>query len=193
MVVAVPHNEAGAVLPEGAIADQDRLSELGTSAIVDVHLVFDRRVTRWPVMAGCRSPVRVQVFDRTRTSGLETRLSVAGPNTWPSRLSAADELHVGRRPDDPVLRISGPRLKLDCSPAVAGAQVLDSLVTKERQATFRGRPRYGIAGAPSRRPGGPAWPWREHGPTPDGRRPWKGRCEAVGPQQTPLCPTTDAI
>jgi hydroxysqualene dehydroxylase len=134
VVVAVPHTEAGAVLPEGAVEDQDRLPELGTSAIVDVHLVFDRRVTRWPVMAGCRSPVQ-WVFDRTGSSGLETR--PGGPQYLAVSLSAADEL-VGRRPDDLVAGIQTELTRL--LPATAGAQVLDSLVTKERHATFRAAP-----------------------------------------------------
>ena len=134
VVVAVPHTEVGAVLPEGAIADQDRLSELGTSAIVDVHLVFDRRVTRWPLMAGCQSPVQ-WVFDRTASSGLETR--PGGPQYLAVSLSAADDL-VGRRPEDLIAGIRTELTRL--LPAAAGAQVLDSLVTKERHATFRAAP-----------------------------------------------------
>jgi uncharacterized protein with NAD-binding domain and iron-sulfur cluster len=134
VVVAVPHTEAGAILPEGAIADQDRLSELGTSAIVDVHLVFDRPVTRWPLMAGCRSPVQ-WVFDRTSSSGLGTR--PGGPQYLAVSLSAADEL-VGRRPEDLTAWIRAELTRL--LPAAARAQVLDSLVTKERHATFRAAP-----------------------------------------------------
>jgi hydroxysqualene dehydroxylase len=134
VVVAVPHTEAGTVLPEGAIADQEGLSDIGTSAIVDIHLVFDRPVTKWPVMAGCRSAVQ-WVFDRTTSSGLET--GPGGPQYLAVSLSAADEL-VGRHPDDLIAWIRAELTRL--LPAAAGAQVLDSLVTKERHATFRAAP-----------------------------------------------------
>jgi squalene-associated FAD-dependent desaturase len=134
VVVAVPHTEAAAILPDDALPARDRLVELGTSAIVDVHLVFDRPVTRWPLMAGCGSAVQ-WVFDRTASSGLETR--PGGPQYLAVSLSAADDL-VGRRPDDLIAWIQIELTRL--LPPAGGARVLDSLVTKERQATFRARP-----------------------------------------------------
>ncbi len=134
VIVAVPHTEAAAILPEGALPAQERLVELGTSAIVDIHLVFDRPVTRWPVMAGSRSAVQ-WVFDRTASSGLETR--PGGAQYLAVSLSAADDL-VGRRPDDLTGWIQTELTRL--LPAAAEARLLDSLVTKERQATFRARP-----------------------------------------------------
>jgi hydroxysqualene dehydroxylase len=134
VIVAVPHTEAAAILPEDALPARQRLVELGSSAIVDVHLVFDRPVTRWPVMAGCRSAAQ-WVFDRTASSGLETR--PGGPQYLAVSLSAADAL-VGRRPDDLTAWIQTELTRL--LPAAGEARVLDSLVTKERQATFRARP-----------------------------------------------------
>jgi hydroxysqualene dehydroxylase len=134
VIVAVPHHEVGAMLPPAAVANQERLLELGTSAIVDVHLVFDRPVTRWPVMAGCGSAVQ-WVFDRTASSGL-----AYGPERHQYlavSISAADDL-LGRRPEDLVGWIRAELTRL--LPAAASAQVVDSLVTKERQATFRARP-----------------------------------------------------
>jgi squalene-associated FAD-dependent desaturase len=159
VIVAVPHDAAGRLLPPGSVAHQDRLGELGASAIVDVHLVFDRPVTRWPLLAGLGSPVQ-WVFDRTASSGLGAggsggsggsgssggsggagRSARSGPAAGPQyvavSISAADDL-LGRHPEDLVPWITGELTRL--LPAVAAAHVVDSLVTKERNATFRARP-----------------------------------------------------
>jgi squalene-associated FAD-dependent desaturase len=148
VIVAVPHDAAGRLLPPGSVPHQDRLVELGASAIVDVHLVFDRPVTRWPLLAGLDSPVQ-WVFDRTASSGLDSSGldagrpgsprsgSGAGPQYVAVSISAADDL-LGRHPEELVPWITGELTRL--LPAVAGAQVVESLVTKERNATFRARP-----------------------------------------------------
>ena len=149
VIVAVPHTEAAAILPADALPTRDRLVELGTSAIVDIHLVFDRPVTGWPVMAGCGSAVQ-WVFDRTASSGLETR--PGGPQYLAVSMSAANDL-VGRRPDDLTGWIQAELTRL--LPATGEGRVLDSLVTKERQATFKARPGTGRLRPPqkTRRPG----------------------------------------
>ena len=85
VIVAVPHDVAGSLLPAGVLPHQRRLTELGTSAVVDVHLVFDRRVTEWPLLAGLGSPV-LWVFDRTSSSEQSGR----------SRIAICRSLHVGR-------------------------------------------------------------------------------------------------
>jgi uncharacterized protein with NAD-binding domain and iron-sulfur cluster len=133
VVVGLPHEEAAAVLPCGAVEHQDELSALGSSAIVDVHLVYDRKVTDWPFMAAVHSPVQ-WVFDRTASSGLppdgnRQYLAVS--------ISAADEL-LGRRPEELVASVSTELQRV--LPAAARANVVDSLVTKERRATFAARP-----------------------------------------------------
>jgi squalene-associated FAD-dependent desaturase len=130
-VVAVPHDQAARVLPSGSVAHQDHLDELGHSAVIDVHLVFDRQVTGWPLMAALHSPVQ-WVFDRTASagaSGTEQYLAVS--------VSNADAL-LGRHPDQLVPWIVAELGRL--LPTVAGARLVDSLVTKERQATFRAVP-----------------------------------------------------
>ncbi len=149
VIAAVPHDVAGSLLPPGTVAHQDRLQELGASPIVDVHLVFDRRVTDWPLMAGLGSPP-LWVFDRTLSSEMthegdrQQYLAVS--------ISAADEF-IGRHPDELVQMV---RAQLDrLLPGAARARLVDSLVTKERNATFRARP--GTAalrpGAATTRPG----------------------------------------
>jgi flavin-dependent amine oxidoreductase len=140
VVVALPQDEAAKVLPRDAIANQHRLDELGFSAIVDVHLVYDRRVTGSPFMAAVNSPVQ-WVFDRTESSGLAPgdggSTASGGRQYLAVSISAADAL-LGRRPEDLVSWITSelPRLL----PSARGANVVDSLVTKERRATFAARP-----------------------------------------------------
>ncbi len=136
VVSAIPHDAAPGVLPPGSVAYQDRLGHLGTSAIIDVHLVFDRPVTRWPLVAGLHSPVQ-WIFDRTVSSGLGAGPDRAGPQYVAVSVSAADGL-VARRPDDLVPWITGELARL--LPEAGRARLLDSLVTKERKATFRARP-----------------------------------------------------
>jgi squalene-associated FAD-dependent desaturase len=136
VVSAVPHQVAAAVLPSGSVAHQDRLGDLGTSAVIDVHLLFDRPVTRWPLLAGLHSPVQ-WVFDRTVSSGLAANPGPEGPQYVAVSVSAADSL-VGRRPDDLVPWIRGELARL--LPEAGRARQLDALVTKERKATFRARP-----------------------------------------------------
>jgi squalene-associated FAD-dependent desaturase len=149
VVVAVPHEEAAELVPPTAAPDSRRWPELGYSAVVDVHLIFDRAVTSWDVMAGHRSDVQ-WVFDRTRASGLgRTR---PGEQYLAVSLSAADHL-LGVRPDALVTTTVEALGRL--LPAVRNARLVDSVVTKERKATFRARP--GSAGlrplAATRRPG----------------------------------------
>ncbi|HEX6394191.1 MAG TPA: hydroxysqualene dehydroxylase HpnE [Acidimicrobiales bacterium] len=140
VIVAVPHDEAASLLPEGSIDNQNIIDELGFSSIVDVHLVYDRKVTDWELMAAVNSPVQ-WVFDRTESSGLAGLQTES--SSRPARqylavsMSAADDL-LARRPDDVVSWINSELQHL--LPAVAGAKLLDSLVTKERRATFAAKP-----------------------------------------------------
>jgi squalene-associated FAD-dependent desaturase len=138
VVVALPHEEAAQVLPAGAVRHQERLIQLGASAIVDVHLMYDRHVTDWPLMAAVSSPVQ-WVFDRTSSSGLTSGQYLA------VSISAADRL-LAERPESLVRRIAGEMGRL--LPTAADARLVDALVIKERRATFRAAP-----GTASLRPG----------------------------------------
>jgi squalene-associated FAD-dependent desaturase len=163
VIVAVPHDAAGSILPPDAIRHQSRLAELGTSAVIDVHLVFDRPVSNWPLLAVLGSPV-LWVFDRTSSSGehpsappqerhqaqLQGSRHRSESQYLAVSMSAADEL-LGRRPDELVAWVAGELGRL--LPAVAEARLIDSVVTKERAATFRARP-----GTAALRPG-PATSW----------------------------------
>jgi hydroxysqualene dehydroxylase len=101
--------------------------ELSTSPIVNVHVMYDRRVTRLPFAAAVNSPVQ-WVFDRTGPSGLRSGQYLA------VSLSAADD-YV----DVPAsaLRKQFLPAMADLFPAVRDARVTDIFVTRERRATLR--------------------------------------------------------
>ncbi len=130
VILAVGHDAAADLLPRDAVADPERLHELGTSPIVNVHLVFDRKVINHPVAAAVDSPVQ-WVFDRTDSSGIDSGQCIA------ISLSAADE-DLARPSPELVQRYSAELARL--FPAVRSARLVDSIVTRERAATFRGRP-----------------------------------------------------
>ena len=131
VVVAVPHDAAAELLPPGTVAGQDRLGELGTSPIVNVHLVYDRAVTELPMAAAVGSDVEF-VFDHTAAGGLDD-----GRQCLTISLSAARR-HIGRRSADLVEHFSAEMARL--LPAAAGARITESMVTRERAATFVGAP-----------------------------------------------------
>jgi len=101
--------------------------ELATSPIVNVHVIYDRRVTRLPFAAAVDSPVQ-WVFDRTGPSGLRSGQYLA------VSLSAADG-YV----DVPAsaLRERFLPAMADLFPAARDARVTDFFVTRERRATLR--------------------------------------------------------
>ena len=139
VVVAAPHDAVGALLPPGAVPAQDRLDRLGVSAIVNVHLVYDRPITDLPVFAAVGSDIQY-VFDRTRAAGLDD-----GRQCLAVSLSAADS-YLGWSSPELVTHFEAEMARL--IPAATGAVVTESIVTREPKATFRGVP-----GTHSLRPG----------------------------------------
>jgi squalene-associated FAD-dependent desaturase len=130
VILAVPHDRARQLLPDGAVANADRLAGLGTSPIVNVHVVYDRAVMRVPFAAALGSPVQ-WVFDRTRAAGLASGQYLA------VSLSGADDMVD--RPVEWFRRTFLPALA-DLFPRTQAAQVERFLVTRERAATFRQAP-----------------------------------------------------
>jgi squalene-associated FAD-dependent desaturase len=129
IVLAVPHDHAARLLPPGAV-DCGQLARLGTSPIVNLHVVYDRRVLALPFFAAIRSPVQ-WVFDRTAGAGLEHGQYLA------VSLSAADA----------ELNMTGDELRARFLPALAAllpaardASVESFFVTREHAATFRAAP-----------------------------------------------------
>ncbi|WOX20988.1 hydroxysqualene dehydroxylase HpnE [Streptomyces solicathayae] len=134
VVLAVPQREAHGLLPEGALADPDRLLDIGTAPILNVHVVYDRKVLRQPFFTALGSPVQ-WVFDRTESSGLKG----GGQYLAVSQSAAQDEI------DEPVVVLRErylPELER-LLPAARGAGVRDFFVTRERTATFAPTPGVG--------------------------------------------------
>jgi predicted NAD/FAD-dependent oxidoreductase len=135
VVLAVPPHVAARLAPPGAVPagagpGPAQWRQLGTSPIVNVHVIYDRRVTRLPFAAAVDSPVQ-WVFDRTGPSGLRQGQYLA------VSLSAADG----------YVDVSAAELRerfvpamADLFPAARGARVTDFFVTRERRATLRQEP-----------------------------------------------------
>ncbi len=138
VVLAVPHDRAARLLPPGAVRDPGRLVELGRSPLVNLHVVYDRRVLELPFAAGVRTPVQ-WLFDRTASAGLERGQYLA------VSLSAADA-ELGMTVDE--LRDRYLPALAELLPAAREARVENLFVTREHSATFRAGP-----GARSLRPG----------------------------------------
>jgi squalene-associated FAD-dependent desaturase len=130
VIAAVPHGRAGALLPDGARGDRDAWQRLGSSPIVNVHVVYDRPVLELPFAAGIDSPVQ-WVFDRTAGSGLTDGQYLV------VSLSAADaELGVpGEQLRERYLSALAELL-----PAAREATVRTCFVTRDHAATFRAAP-----------------------------------------------------
>jgi uncharacterized protein with NAD-binding domain and iron-sulfur cluster len=136
VVIAVPHEAAARLMPPGALPGETVLgwAGLGAAPIVNVHVIYDRKVMDMPFAAGVDSPVQ-WVFDRTRISGMHAR-GDAGQYLAIS-LSAADE-YVDRSVAS--LREEFIPALADLFPAAREATVTEFFVTRERRATFRGVP-----------------------------------------------------
>ncbi|MGW6525609.1 hydroxysqualene dehydroxylase HpnE [Streptomyces sp. NPDC054962] len=145
VVLAVPQREAYDLLPDGALDDAERLLEIGTAPILNVHVVYDRKVLDKPFFAALGTPVQ-WVFDRTTASGLRE-----GQYLALSQSAAQDEI------DEPVAALRErylPELER-LLPRTRGAVVRDFFVTRERTATFAPTPGVGRLrpGARTRTPG----------------------------------------
>jgi hydroxysqualene dehydroxylase len=140
VVLAVPAEVAARLLPASAAPGAagstgqevwqpgpGQWQELGTSPIVNVHVVYERRVTRLPFAAAVDSPVQ-WVFDRTGPSGLRKGQYLA------VSLSAADGYA-----DVPAAKLADQFLPAlaELFPAAREAEVADFFVTRERRATLR--------------------------------------------------------
>ncbi|WP_280268354.1 hydroxysqualene dehydroxylase HpnE [Nocardia wallacei] len=154
VVLAVPPAAAAAVLPPQSVElPTDFAAALGNSPIINVHVVYDRKVMTEPFRAGIGT-VAQWVFDRTGPSGLGPHI-VGGPDPQGTSVpesydpdgaagqylavsvSAADEFVD--MPTTELRRLFLPALHR-ILPATHTAEVLDFFVTRERHATFRPAP-----------------------------------------------------
>lgn len=135
VVLALPQQDAHALLPTGALDDPGRLLKIGTAPILNLHVVYDRPVLRRPFFVAIGSPVQ-WVFDRSDTSGLPAG---TGQYLAVSQSAAHDDI------DQPVSRLRERYLPelARLLPAARGATVRDFFVTRERTATFAPAPGVG--------------------------------------------------
>jgi squalene-associated FAD-dependent desaturase len=145
VVIAVPPAPAARLLP--AEAGRAPWAALGSSPIVNVHVIYDRRVTRLPFAAAVDSPVQ-WVFDKTVSSGLAAAPGLAaGPGLAAAPRPAEQYLAVSLSAADDYIDVPAARLReqfvpalAELFPAASQARISDFFVTRERQATFRQAP-----------------------------------------------------
>jgi squalene-associated FAD-dependent desaturase len=131
VVVAVPHTRAATLL-EPLLGEPARaLADLGGSPIVNLHVVYDRRVCDVPFAAGVGTPVQY-VFDRTEAAG-----APAGCQYLAVSLSGAG-YEMGMSVDQLRERYL-PALG-ELFPRAREAKVESFLATREHAATFRAAP-----------------------------------------------------
>ncbi|MFE6194062.1 hydroxysqualene dehydroxylase HpnE [Streptomyces sp. NPDC057838] len=133
VVLAVPQREAHGLLPRDALDAPERLLEIGTAPILNVHVIYDRKVLARPFLTALGTPIQ-WVFDRTEASGLRS-----GQYLALSQSAAQDDI------DAPVAALRErylPELER-LLPLTRGAEVRDFFVTRERTATFAPAPGVG--------------------------------------------------
>jgi squalene-associated FAD-dependent desaturase len=127
VILAVPHDRAVDLCPRPDLLDRTKLEALGTSPIVNVHVVYDRKVMDLPFAAGVGTPVQ-WVFDRTAQAGLDRGQYLA------VSISGADR-EIDERTE--VLRSRFLPALASLFPPAGGAAVERFFVTREHAATFR--------------------------------------------------------
>jgi squalene-associated FAD-dependent desaturase len=142
-VVALPHDRAGALLEPLLGPNAGRPAPLASSPIVNLHVVYDRRVMGQPFAAGVGSPVQY-LFDRGEAAGAPPGcqyLAVSLSGASREMGCSVEELR------DRYLPAIGELL-----PAAREARVERFQVTREHAATFRAAPGVAALRPPQRTP-----------------------------------------
>lgn len=131
VICALPHERAGGLLTPLLGARAQRWEGLGASPIVNVHIVYDRRVCEQDFAAGVGTPVQY-LFDRSDAAGLSGRgqylaISLSGA-------VAEMELTAESLGERYVEAMRG------LLPGARGAKVRSVHVSREHAATFAARP-----------------------------------------------------
>jgi squalene-associated FAD-dependent desaturase len=129
VVLAVPHDRAAALLPAEALRGATWPGALGSSPIVNVHVVYDRKVLEHRFAAGVDTPVQY-VFDRTPSQWRERQYIAV------SLSGASEEMTMSTA----ALRERYLAALAELLPAAGEARVERFSVTKEHAATFRATP-----------------------------------------------------
>jgi squalene-associated FAD-dependent desaturase len=141
VICAIPHMRAAGLL-ESLVGDAEtsRWRQIGESPIVNVHVVYDRRVCDLPFAGGVDTPVQY-VFDRTEAVGLDEGQCLAI-----SLSGAQEEMQL----DGEALRTRYLDALADLFPAAHGAVVRAVHVSREHAATFKATPGVDALRAPTR-------------------------------------------
>jgi uncharacterized protein with NAD-binding domain and iron-sulfur cluster len=131
VIVALPHARAAGLLEALLPQLAQTVRGLGSSPIVNLHVVFDRVVCEEPFAAGVDTPVQY-VFDRSAAAG-----APPGCQYLAVSLSGADEQM--RMSVDELRARYVPALR-ELLPGARDATVERFLATREHAATFRAVP-----------------------------------------------------
>jgi squalene-associated FAD-dependent desaturase len=131
VIVALPHGRAAGLIEPLLPQRAQAIRSLGSSPIVNLHVVYDRVVCEQPFAAGVGTPVQY-VFDRSAAAG-----APPGTQYLAVSLSGADrEMRIGV---DELREQYLPAIE-ELLPAARGANVESFLATREHAATFRASP-----------------------------------------------------
>ncbi len=130
LVLAVPHDQAAALLPADVRAGAPDFARLGHSPIVNLHVFYDRPVMPHAFAAGIGTPLQ-WVFDRTEAAGAAEgqclAVSLSGAQAY-----ADQSTQALREAFLPELARLFPRAR--------EARVIDVAATRDHRATFRAAP-----------------------------------------------------
>ncbi|MHB8242329.1 MAG: hydroxysqualene dehydroxylase HpnE [Solirubrobacteraceae bacterium] len=131
VVVALPHARAAGVL-EPLLGDYVRpFAALGSSPIVNLHVVYDREVCGVPFAAGVGTPVQY-LFDRSAAGGAPPGCQYLAVSLSGAEREMGMSVDALRERYLPALR--------ELLPLAREANVESFLVTREHAATFRAAP-----------------------------------------------------
>jgi squalene-associated FAD-dependent desaturase len=131
VVLAIPHARAMGLLEEPLGGRMGYLARLGSSPIVNLHVVYDREVCEAPFAAGVGTPVQY-LFDRTAASGAPTGCQYLAVSLSGAEREMEMSVEALRERYLPAMRELLPRAR--------EAKVESFLVTREHAATFRAAP-----------------------------------------------------
>jgi|HubBroStandDraft_6_1064221.scaffolds.fasta_scaffold10887_5 squalene-associated FAD-dependent desaturase len=138
-IVALPHTRAATLL-EPLLGQPARAwRELGSSAIINLHVVYDRRVCDLPFAAGVGTPVQY-VFDRSAAAGAPSGCQYLAVSLSGAQSEMGMSVEALRERYVPALRELFPRAR--------EAKLELFVATREHAATFRAAPGAGALRPP---------------------------------------------
>jgi hydroxysqualene dehydroxylase len=130
-IVALPHTRAASLL-EPLLPDVSaKLRRLGSSPIVNLHVLYDRTVYEEPFAAGVGTPVQY-IFDRSAAAGAPAGCQYLAVSLSGAEREMGMSVEALRELFEPALRELLPRARQ--------ASVVHFVATREHAATFRAAP-----------------------------------------------------